>query len=410
MSESIKNLLHRRATPVAFKPPDLEAITREGGRRIRRRRMAVALAAVTAVVTVVLTGALIPRLGEDVPPTVPASPWPSDAVSWASGTTIYVASGAGTEQIEVGHGVRSYVRTATGFVALDETDAVYSVTQLGVTLIGRVHDSEPDNKDQPRLVVNSRGTLVGWVDESASPTSLVLRIYTPLSGSARDFGGGQMSEDGVVFFAIDDHTAYWRRPDGIHEVDLDKGRDRTIVASGGLTVPDDIYSFEVYSAENGVLAFSPNDDGTILAGRSVTGARELHDFSNIRQTQGLSDPVRLSPTGAWLSFGVLEVEPLPGEQMRLKRAMPTVFNTTTGERITLNIPGNPPLAIPNIWLDDTTVQVASIGMGQQQREWPTSIVALYRCKLPEATCQMVSEVAKPILESGALPDGRWYGP
>ena len=132
-------------------------------------------------------------------------------------------------------------------------------------------------------------------------------------------------------------------------------------------------------------------------------------FFHVRQTSGLSDPVRLSPTGAWLSFGALEVEPLPGEQMNLKRATPMVFNTATGERVTLNIPGDPRLAIPSIWLDDTTVQVASIGPDQQQ-PWPTNVMALYRCTLPEATCQMASQVGQPLLESGALPDGRWYGP
>ena len=230
MSEALKDLLHQQATSVAFRPPDLETIAHAGDRRIRRRRTATILAAVSAVVVVVLGGVVALRNVPGGPPPMPAGPWPSSAVTWAFDTTIYVATDAGTDTVEVGHDVRSFVRTATGFVVLDETDAVYSVTGLGVTRIGQMHDTQPNNTDQQRLVVNSRGTLVGWVDEAASPGSLVLRIYDARSGLSRDIPGGPVSEDGVNFFAMDDRTAYWRMPDGLHEVNVDTGDDRLILA------------------------------------------------------------------------------------------------------------------------------------------------------------------------------------
>ena len=304
------------------------------------------------------------------------------------------------------------MRTATGFVVLDETDAVYSVTALGVTRIGQMHDTEPNNTDQQRLVANSRGTLVGWVDEAASPGSLVLRIYDAWSGSSRDIPGGPVSEDGVNFFAMDDRTAYWRTPDGLHEVNVDTGDDRLILARADLPIPDEIFSFEIYSVENGVLAFSPNDDGTFYAGRSIENARELFDFSDIRATSGHTDPVRLSPTGAWLSFGRLEVTPLAGENMRVDREVPIVFDTSTGQQITLNLPGDPVMAQPLVWLDDTTVQVVSFDVDLDLDQQPLQLngVTFYRCTVPAGTCEVAAEVGPQLAEIGALPGGRYNGP
>ena len=414
MSESLKNLLDRQATSVAFKPPDLEAIARTGGRRIRRRRTATVLAAVSTVVAVVLGGAIVLRGGADGPPRVPASPWPSDAVSWAFGTTIYVATGAGTDEIEVGHEVRSYVRTATGFVVMDGTDAVYSVTQLGVTPIGQVNDTLPNNTAYQRLVANSSGTLVGWVDEAASPGSLTVRIYDAVLVRPGTSRAPLTTPDvhvlpGVLLFAIDDRTAYWRTYEGVHQVDLDTRTDRLIVSREDVVPGDAIYSFEVYSAENGVLAFSPNDDGTVLAGPSVEGARELHDFSDVRDTSGLTDPVRLSPTGAWLSFGVLEIESASEDQIRFQRGTPMVFDASTGELITLSIPGDPLVAIPSVWLDDNTVQVV-VPIGLDSQPPHVTGVVLYRCELPDATCEVATEIGPPLPRFIAMPDGRWTGP
>ncbi len=232
MSESLKNLLHERVTSVAFKPPDIAAITRAGGRRLRRRRIVAGLATAVVVALAGSVAAVVAGGGtEHRPPPLPAGPWPA-GVSWAFDTTIYVGTDAGIEEIEVGHEVHAYVRTATGFVVLDETDAVYSVTEDGVTPIGQMNDTLPDNTDEQRLVVNSSGTLVGWVDEAASPESLTVRIYDPVDGSTRDFPGPLTTPDvhALVLFAIDDRTAYWRTYEGVHQVDVDTRSDRLIVA------------------------------------------------------------------------------------------------------------------------------------------------------------------------------------
>ena len=396
MNESLRQLMHQQATSVAFKPSDLETIVHAGGRRVRRRRAMATLATLAAVTTVALAGGAVAVLTRpDSGP--PAGPWAPDAVSWSVGTTIHVGP---TDTVEAGQEVVAFVRTAAGFVALDDSDAVYSVTADGVDRLGQVTDSRPDNLDQQRLVVNAGGTLVGWVDESVSPGGLALHLYDLTSGTTRDFPATQDAQ----FFAIDGRTAYWRTDGKVYAVDIDTGERRVLLDRADLAIPDEIYSFEIYSVAQAVMAFSPNSDGTVLVGRrSIEDARRVHDFSKVRETSGLTDPVRLSPTGAWLSFGVYEaLETGELEAPGNARVTPAVFDTVTGEQIKLKIPGDPAYAFPSVWLGDTTLQLWT---------WDGVQATFHRCTLPAASCVAVAgtgpnppEVAVP------SPDGRWYGP
>jgi hypothetical protein len=426
MSESLKTMLHERATSVAFKPPDLATITRAGGRRIRRRRM---VATLTAVAAVALAGGGVALSVGGQPdggaPSIPLSPWPLNAVSWAFGTTIYVATDAGTEQIEVGHEVHAFVRTSTGFVVVDETDAVYAVNELGVTVLGQVHDKLADDTDLQRLAVNARGTLVGWVDESATPGDIIFRTYDARSGTTRDYPGGATSTDDAIFFAIDDRTAYWRMRDAVHEVDLDTGNALPIVLRFDLSAGE-ISAFELYSAENGVLAFSRSNDKTVDVGESVDDAITVWDnrrpnnqipegvqVAGAEVINGHADPVRLSPTGAWVSFGIYEAlstpvgEPGPNQGYETSELSPAVFDTDTGEQISLALPVTQ-FAYPLVWLDDTSLQVVVFTLDPRQPQVPTS-VSFYRCTLPDGACRVAAEVAPPYPAFGAFPDGRYYG-
>jgi hypothetical protein len=204
-----------------------------------------------------------------------------------------------------------------------------------------------------------------------------------------------------VFFAIGDRTGYWRTPTGVVAVDLDSGRERQVVR----ITDDRVYDFEVYSVENGVIAFTPLRDEVILAGRSVEGARELLDFRN-RPSEGMTDPVRLSPTGAWLSLGVAEVATAAEETFTIDRITPEVYDAVTGERVTLDHPAGS-LAIPGVWLDDDTLQVlvfhGAIG--------PSLVVqgaALCACTVPSGSCEIAAEFGDVDLPSLMLPEGRYY--
>jgi hypothetical protein len=318
-------------------------------------------------------------------------------VSWAVGSTIHV----GDDTIEVGHPIRAYVRTSVGFVVLDDVDDVWSVTDDGVTEIGRMTSPRPDNLDQQLLASDPGGSLAGWVGEDPSG-DLIVETYDQETGESRSLlVPGARPPNDSVFFAIDDRTGYWRTPTGVVAVDLDSGRERQVVR----ITDDRVYDFEVYSVENGVIAFTPLYDEVILAGWSVEGARELLDFRN-RPSEGMTDPVRLSPTGAWLSLGVAEVTTATEETFTIDRITPEVYDVVTGERVTLDHPAGS-LAIPGVWLDDDTLQVL-VFRGAIGPSLAMQGAALYACMVPSRSCEFAAEFGDVDLPSVVLPDGRCY--
>jgi hypothetical protein len=421
MSEALRTLLHEQATSVAFKPSDLATISRAGGRRIRRRRVFATLGTVAAValagsgITMLVGGGSDPR-----PPTIPSSPWPLDTVSWAINETIYVGA---TETIHVGHPVYAYVRTSVGFATVDGSDYVYSVTESGVTPIGRLTPTEPDNRDQQRIVSDPAGSLVGWVGE---PTPGVLALYThdQATGETRTFPTPDARPpDDAVFYAIDNRTGYFRMTTGLYSIDLDSGDQRQLLSSGDLGIRDMIYDHEIYSVENGVLAFSPNSDQTILVGPSMEDATELYSAGDVvagiqvlgQGSSGMVGPIRLSPDGAWLSFSVIEFDQSSVEvdaEPVVSRLVPVVFDTANGQEVALTVPGDPAIAFAGMWLDDTTIQVVSITIDlREPQSVPTSMV-VYECSPVDGTCQVAVDAEEPPANAiGVLsPDGRWYGP
>ena len=396
MTEYLKSVLDEQATAVAYKSPDLETIVRAGDRRIRQRRV-VALAGVVVFALVAGTVGVSAWQDRRVTPNVGSGPWPPGTVSWAAGSTIH----AGPDTIEVGHVVSAFVRTSLGFAVVDNADDVFSVTADGVTKIGHLTPTLPNNTDQQRLVSDPHGTLVGWVGEDP-PGTLTMFTHDQATGRTRSYPGSGGPEPDALFFAIDDRTGYWRTSWNVYAVDLDTGQERLIK-------PGPAYDFEVYSVESGLIAFSPNADRTFLVGRSVDGARTLRDFSGQGLT-GTADPVRLSPTGSWLSLGVVQVEGTSEVDMRVTKIAAEVYDTATGERITLRISGDPQIAKPDVWLDDTTLVVfASSGDPNRAPEE----LGLYTCTLPEGSCTLAGMLRfedfdgdSPFVSS----DGRWYGP
>ena len=81
---------------------------------------------------------------------------------------------------------------------------------------------------------------------------------------------------------------------------------------------------------------------------------------------------------------------------------------SAGQQITLNLPGDPVMAQPLVWLDDTTVQVVSFDVDLDQQPLQVNGLTFYRCTLPAGTCEVAAEVgSKP--EHGAFPGGRYSG-
>ncbi len=402
MSESLKTMLHERATSVAFRPPDLGAIKLAGDRRIRGRRMASALAGALAVA---LVGVAVVVLGRPGDPAPVVSPWPANAVTWATGSTIHV----GTQTVEVGHRVRAYVRTGAGFAAIDDADNVYSVTAEGVRQIGHATAAPPFDSDagddQARLVADTHGTLVGWVGEDQFGWA-VMQTYDQATGRLQSYPKpGAMPWRDAVFYAIDGHTGYWGTLAGVYEVDLDSSDERL------LTTDEEFRSFEIYSVRNGVLAFRRDD--RFFVGRSIDRAKEIVRRGDDVLTL-VAPPYRLSPTGAWLSLGLTKLEKVADDDYQGIKDTAEAYDTSTGEHHTLDVmldaPKHTALAIPILWLDDVTVQVVAVSSDVSFDTQPSTVHAtMYVCTVPGASCRLAADLGTIVAngpETPVLPDGR----
>jgi hypothetical protein len=393
MTESLKSLLVQQAASVAFKPPDLNAIARDNSRRLRRRRAAIMLAGAAVLAIVASTAVILSNSAGRRP--VGASPLPI-AVSWAVGSTIH----NGADSFEVGHDVRAYVRTSVGFVTLDGADNVYSVTDRGVTRIGQAVPAS-SSAQQPRLVSDPHGSLAGWVGTDQG--ALVLQVHDQATGKTRTYSTeGAGPPGGAVFFAIDDRTAYWRVAPrtGVFAVDVDTGEEAQL-SSG-----DEALTLEIWSVENGVLAFSPDhrprsNVTSIRVGRSIRDTREITFGENMEA----NELILLSPTGAWLTYLLYEFNGPPQNDDLL--AMPMqVRDTSTGALVTLNLPPTG-LAIPVSWLDDTTLQVLAVGQVPGQA---TQQANMYTCGFPTGTCVVAADLPLAALMDNDLvvPNGRSF--
>jgi hypothetical protein len=394
MTESLKSLLEQQATSVSFKPPDLAAIGRDHGRRVRRRR-AVTVVAGTAAIAAVATAAAVLWAGPDRQPEVIAGPGQAVAVSWAIGSTIH----DGDDTIEVGHDVRAYVRTSVGFVTVDRASNVYSVTSRGVTRIGQTIAVPADGTGYQRLVSDPHGTLAGWM--GAGQAGLAMLVHDQATGQTRSYPtAGAAAAGTTVFFAIDDRTVYWRNAPraGVFAVDVDTGAERQL-ATG-----DPAGRLAIWSVENGMLAFGaghqPGGNATsISVGRSTADARELTFGENAEA----SDQMRLSPTGAWLVYLLYQFNG-PPQHDDVRAITAQVRDTGTGEVIALDLPG-PSLAVPVVWLDDTTVQILVIGVlpgeGAQRAR-------MYTCAVPVGTCAAAADLSLAEVQGTALvlPNGQ----
>jgi hypothetical protein len=154
-----------------------------------------------------------------------------------------------------------------------------------------------------------------------------------------------------------------------------------------------------------VLAFSrdyrrPDNVTSISVGRSVDEAREF-TFTGNSEASGL----RLSPTGAWLSYLLIEFNG-PPKQDDVLAFTPQVRDAGTGDLIGLALP--PAFALPVAWLDDTTLQVLVIDLAPGEQEQRAH---LYACVMPEGSCDVAAELAFADVEGTnfVAPLGTWIG-
>ena len=340
MTEKLKTLMDESAE-VQFAAPDLDAIVTAGDRTVRRRRVGVGAAGLAAAA--VVAGGVVALVGGDDGRTVVADgPAPLTGITWASDGALHTPEGAA---YDVGHPIAAYVRTTEGYAFTDGEGSVFSFIDGTVRRIGTI------SPDHPRLVSDSEGSLVGWVDPRG-PGFVVVDLAT---GQESRFGMadpdmGELADeaDPFYFYAIDGRTAYVRDSRGAIAVGIDDDQVRVIDA-------DARNGFDIGGVANGLVAFS--------GGQSLKIGRTPEDATVIPGTWG-SD-VAFSPDARWVSIDADE---------------PMVFDVRTGEQVRMDVGGRP-FATGFEWLDDhTLVMAASPKM--------VGPLQLLTCQVPAGTCEV----------------------
>lgn len=347
MTEKLKNLLHDRASAVDFAVPDVDALTRAGDRRRRRRSAAVAAGGL-AVLVAVGGAVLVPQLvGGDASPQPAASAPTPPALSWVSGRTLYAPDLAGG-QVDLGHDVRAYVRTSTGFVFADPDGAVWSWVDGKETRVGST-----DARD-PHLASDPSGALAGWLDTgSGNPAYVVLDQGTgdTTTYDSKPAGAGDAAGPGSspYFYAIDGTTAYWRDSRGAVATDLTSGDATVVDPSSGSDV-------DIAAVKDGLIAFD-SEKGTTV-GTTPSDAVLLRG--------SFGGPGAFSPDGSWFTEDA---------------DVPKVWDVATGKKVSLDLQYN--FASGYGWLDDHTLLL----LGQDG--WQDK-VELLSCTVPAGTCHTVA--------------------
>lgn len=350
MTEKLKTLMDESAQQ-QFAAPDLDAIVRAGDRTVRRRRLAVGAAGLAAAAVVATGVVLVTGDGSGTDNSQVADhtgTLPVDVLTWSWDDAFHTAEAT----YPVGHPIKAYVRTSAGYAFTDGEGKVFSFVDGEVAEIGSI------DADNPRLVADDEGSLVGWVDPSGGELSFV--AYDLADGTTSRFGSASAGtgtladeEDPFYLYAIDGRTAYVHDSDGAVAHDVDTGEERVIDANAR-------NGFDIKGVENGVVAFAVDnqeDVGTIL--RSPDGG-------TIDLAPGWGGPAYFSPDGRWVA--------LEGDK-------PEIYDATTGERVSIDIGGRP-FGTEAEWLDNDTVVVGAA----QKLVGPLQLLT---CEVPAGTCSVV---------------------
>jgi hypothetical protein len=338
----LKTLLDEAAA-VTFTAPEIGTITREGDRRVRRRRGAAAVAGIAAA-AVVGAGALLfldgPGGKADIDPADPAVP--PNVPAWATGSTLHTPE----RNIDLGRPIRGFVRTTAGIVFASDDRGVYSHTEGEPEKIGTI------TEELPRLVSDAEDTLVGWVDDTGT-----LVVVDQATGETVLERGPERSA--MHPLDLDGRTVFWREGKTLYGLYLGNrpGRPDRDPVNYFIALENDPWAMGFVDGNQVRVRLDPSNVVTLQGVR----AREVRTQAGRGELAG-----EFSPGTRWIS--------LVGESVR-------VFDTRTGERVPLDIP-------PRVdsfgyeWLGADTLMV-----GVEQSDG----YELRRCEMLAGTCEVVTE-------------------
>jgi hypothetical protein len=246
----LKDLMHDRADRLAQPVLDLEAIARDGERRVRRRRV---VGGVTGLAGVVALAAMAPLVldgrngGNDQDRTAVSE---AAELTWAEGDVIHV----GSQAHQIGHDVHAFVATDDGYVLMDPDGAVWSWTGGRAERVG----AAVKNPSSSSALLVADGPWAGWVDSDHTR-------FVFLDQAAGNFVRAPISigRDEGRIFAIDGTTAYVSDQRGVVTIDLGSGEAAVI----GPRAPGS----EIDDVEGGLIlhSLSKNDSELTVAARDL---------------------------------------------------------------------------------------------------------------------------------------------
>lgn len=344
MTGTLRHTLLERAHDVEAPLLDLDAIVRDGERRVARRRTAwVGAAAAVAAGAAVLAPALLPSEEAVVREATFATAFSAHHPAYALGSRVHVDG----RSFDVGRDVVALVQTSHGVVFTDGDGAVWSATGDEPPLqVGRTHARHP------RLEADGR--LAAWV-EPAPDRVPVFAVLDQAQGSAvvrsslaARAGSGLLRDerDPALVLAVDGDLVYVRDSRGLVAWDPVTDAQRVLGEVGGFTV-DDVKAGLVAHVAPG------RDEGDrYRVGATLGSGRVLPAWNGFA----------LSPDGRYL---VGESEP----------DVSAVFDTRSGAEVTATPSGHDFVAGYG-WVDGDTYVAVGITATD---EWDTSPVDLLTC-------------------------------
>lgn len=342
MTETLKTLLDQ-ASDRDFATVDLAAITAKGDRTVRGRRRRWAAAGVAAIALAVGTAALVAGDDEDhvteLPDSVPAG------ATWVVGQTLHTP----TASYDLGHRVRTYVRTTVGLAILTPDGEVYSYVDGQMLLIGEGAVGEPV------LLSDTEDSWVGWIDRSGATPAFVAHDLATGRSVREDVQSDAPDSDDdldlIWYIGIDDGTAYWIDRRGTVAMDLEQVGLRVLSLPGEAPW--------ISHVENGMLVRLVE---TASGGDLGSEVVDIDGTAVLPYEKGRYLGI-ISPDGRWITGDGLEVVELStGESYA---PTPGVVDGGAYE-----------------WLDADTVAVL-------REELDT--VDLLTCEVPAGTCTVVAE-------------------
>lgn len=363
MTGQLRTSLHEHADALHALDLDLDTIVRDGDRRLRRRRLAV----VGGVAVALVAAAGITALAWDRPSSTvaPADDGTTRPLSYAVGSVIH----SGTDTIDVGVRVDSFVPTADGFVISDPQGQVYAERDGELQKIGQLASR------RTRLVADDSGDHVAWWDGAHFQLWSASR---PAGATVTDSIDAMTGAGATPSVRAVTGNAIWLG-DARGTVVGKMGPGGTALTPVG-SLPD---PESVQDAAAGRLLVRVDEPG----GTSGMAVRDLTEMGSLDHGPVVTDVYSgdLAPDGRhWLTDS--------GDVAR-------VYDSVTGAGSDLPHPGFQ-FAAPYTWLDDDTLAMLALSKATNDPAQPISLLTCHvstdQCTVAARDIGTAGQIALPV--------------